>query len=608
MATAVYGTDLTSIDTAEALGNYTALGGGASGLSDETDYYIQGTQCVSKAGFTAVTKGMILNTGTRTVASGDAVFIWLKQNNRNLMDTVANGGTQVLIGDSTTAYDHFYVDGNDSQGSALAGWRTYAVDPTATPSTTTGSPTTTNRVGALWKILGSGSLKGNPNGIDASWHGRELQVTEGFTVAEGTFAGAGAADATTRWGILTPVAGGYQFHGAFVMGTTSTACSFTDANVNIIVLEDEFVLSGFNEFEMRNASTVVNWDNISIQHLGTTSPSLLTFNVGTFTGDSNKFTGCGATTFNSAASCTNSTWTSSDEVTANGADLSGSQFLTSTAAADGACVIWDEALAAPKSITELTGCTFSKGTNAHHAIEFGTGIDEDITLTDCNFNGFSSTDDVNGSTFAFLGSTNLTLNLVGCTVDGADASSSNIGIDSTATITINIDPVTVLVNVKNEAGSNIQNARVFVETAGAGGEAFEQSITSITQTAGTATVTCGSAHNLLTNDKMVIRGAQPDTYNKVAVATVTGANTFTYPVDSGSTSPATGTPVLSYVAIEGLTDASGNRSVSRTFTSQDYKGWARLKNTSAPFYKDANFAFAVNTTAGNTLNLTLSND
>ena len=217
MAVPTYATDLTLIDAADAVGNYSALGGGQAGLNDETDYHIETPQSVSKNGFTASTRGFILNTGTRTVASGDAIFVWGKQNNRNLMDTQANGGMSFLVGDSTSAHNQFDVDGSDSDGSALAGWRTYAVDPTQTPSRTTGTPTTTNRVGFLWKILGSGSLKGAPNAMDVSRHGRELTVINGEAANYGTFDGAAVFDSadTRAWGILTPVAGGYQFHGAW---------------------------------------------------------------------------------------------------------------------------------------------------------------------------------------------------------------------------------------------------------------------------------------------------------------------------------------------------------------------------------------------------------
>lgn len=64
---------------------------------------------------------------------------------------------------------------------------------------------------------------------------------------------------------------------------------------------------------------------------------------------------------------------------------------------------------------------------------------------------------------------------------------------------------------------------------------------SLTQSAGTATFTATAAHNAITGDIITILGATPSGYNLTASITVTGATTFTYPVDSTLTSPATGT-------------------------------------------------------------------
>lgn len=414
MATAVYGTDLALIDDAEAVANYSALGGGAAGLSGETDYFIENTQCVSKAGFTASTRGFILNTGTRTVAAGDAVFVWSKQNNRNLVDTIANGGIRVVIGNDASNYDHFYVDGSDSSGSALAGWRTYAIDPTQTPSTTTGTVTTADRVGMLWKVLGSGALKGNPNGLDVTRHGRELQVTEGFTVAFGTFDGAATFDSATAraWGLLTPVQGGYIFHGNFVMGTTATAVDFRDSNRNIAVLDDEFVPSTFNEFEIRNASSNVEWTNIQIQALGTVSPFILTLDVGTFTGDACFFTGGGTTIFNSSGSMINSTWLNCQVITAAGADLTGSRVSNPNVAANASALIWNVATD-PNGL--LDAMTFEMGATATHAIEFGLTSPLTINLVDMVFSGYNTTtDNQNDSTFHIKRTTGtVTINISG---------------------------------------------------------------------------------------------------------------------------------------------------------------------------------------------------
>lgn len=609
MAAPTYATDLTTInvvDTAGGTTNWTAIGTGGAGLSSETDYFIQGDACLSKSGWTAATKGMIYGSGaTITVAAGDAIFIWSKQNNRNLLDTVANGGVQVIIGSGTGDYDHFYVDGGNSEGSDLAGWRQYAIDPTQTPSTTTGSPTNTDYTGVLWKILGSGTLKGSPNGIDAFRHGRELTCVDGDAGnGYATFTGAANFDSDTsrRWGILTNSLGAMLFHGAFVMGTTGTAVDFRDSNQNIVVLDDLFVPSTFNEFEIRNATSNVEWTGIQISHLGTTSPSTLTLNVGTFTGSACRFDGCATTTFHASgtSACTGTTWANSGQIVLNEADISGSSILTPTVAADEGAVYDNRTTVGATSLTELSNCNFTMGGNAHHAIRFGTGVAHDVTLTGCDFTGFGTTADANDSTFRFdATSGSINLNLVNCTVGGAAASSSNISIDDAAgiTVTLVIDPVTTKFTVQDPSGAAISNARVLAETADNGGGSgfpFEAAITSITQAAGVATVTTTAPHGLATNDYVVIRDAQPDGYNKVAQITNTGASTFTYSVDAGLSSPATGTIIYSYAAIGGvLTNGSGVVQSSKTWpASQGLKGWARKKNASSPFYKDGDITVA----------------
>lgn len=68
------------------------------------------------------------------------------------------------------------------------------------------------------------------------------------------------------------------------------------------------------------------------------------------------------------------------------------------------------------------------------------------------------------------------------------------------------------------------------------------SITGITQTAGTATATYGSAHGLAVGDLIYVYGANETDYNgEHEVLTVPLTTTVTYAVPSGTTSPATGT-------------------------------------------------------------------
>ncbi len=314
-----------------------------------------------------------------------------------------------------------------------------------------------------------------------------------------------------------------------------------------------------------------------------------------------QFVGC-ATMSVSSGTYSNCTWRESGTVTMTNTttDLSGSRILASTAAADGAGLETTATINTPTTLSIYDNMTFSQGTNDHHAITFGTAVTADITLTGIEFTGFSGTDDVNGSTFEFLATSgSLNLNLVNCTVDGNPATTSNIGVDDAAgiTVTVVIDPVTTKFTVTDADGTAIQNARVLAETSDNGGGSgfpFEAGVSTLTQASGTATLTASANHGLDTGDGVVIRDAQPDGYNKVATITVTGSTTFTYSVDSGLSSPATGTPIFSYAPIPGtLTNASGEAESSKTWpAAQGLKGWARKKNASSPFYQDGNITVA----------------
>ena len=69
-------------------------------------------------------------------------------------------------------------------------------------------------------------------------------------------------------------------------------------------------------------------------------------------------------------------------------------------------------------------------------------------------------------------------------------------------------------------------------------------ISSITQSGGVATVTTSAPHNWVNGPKVLVSGATQAGYNLEVTATITGASTFTYPVDPGTVTPATGAPTV----------------------------------------------------------------
>lgn len=80
-------------------------------------------------------------------------------------------------------------------------------------------------------------------------------------------------------------------------------------------------------------------------------------------------------------------------------------------------------------------------------------------------------------------------------------------------------------------------------------------VTSITQTAGTATMTTAAAHGIAVGQivDLTISGASPAAYNGTHACTSTGANMVTFTIASGTTSPATGTIKYTPAAVAELT-------------------------------------------------------
>lgn len=132
----------------------------------------------------------------------------------------------------------------------------------------------------------------------------------------------------------------------------------------------------------------------------------------------------------------------------------------------------------------------------------------------------------------------------------------------------------------------IENVAVTVWAADGTGDLPYQDTVTITQTAGTATVS-HTAHGLSTGDKVEIKGANENNYNRIKTITVTTANAYTYPIDSGTASPATGTITSTGVIINALTNASGVVSDTRSYSiDQPWTGKAQ-KGTSLPVYVDS---------------------
>jgi len=592
MAVPAYATDLNDIFL-NGSAAWTLVGGGRQ-TAVETDDFIMGTSCWSHDPFSSGLEGGVFNSA-ETVATDDAVYVWIKCDVVATLSTHAAGGQRILIGNSATTLDSFYVLGSDDY--QYGGWKCIPVDPTFTPSTTVGGGSTgaTNWFGAQWNVPSTGASKGYPMKVDAMRHGRQLEITAGEIANPASWDATAAYDSATarQWGICQPTATGAEIQGLIYWGTAAASVYSRDSNRTITIIDTEWTSTDFTQILFAHASNDVEWDNVGLIALGTSNRGIIDVTAnGAVTWINSVIQDIDTTTMLAGSTFDGNTWIGCNEVDSGGGSLLGASILTPTVAANSYGLLWN-VNADPNG--SLDGMTFSKGTNAHHAITFGLDIPTtNITLTDCAFGtDFSATQGgtTGDETFHFLDTTGtITLNLVGCT--------GNKGYRTEGvTVTIVDDPVTTQITVTNTSDTPISGARVFLETSNGTGPLPYQESVSITQTGGTATVT-HTAHGIPDGTNVVIRGATQNGYNKVATITVTGVNSYTYAVDSGTASPATGSPVASGVIIHDTTNGSGIASDVRVLSSsQPFKGTIRASSGS-PYYQPASITGTVSSTGG----------
>lgn len=476
--------------------------------------------------------------------------------------------------------------------------------------------------------------------VDIIRYGNDgLRITAGTTGDRGTFAEIAAEDRDTATlkahGILrayTTIAFGCQGPLTFGDSGTATDSYFEDTGI-VFVFEDRNISDGKYYFNVEGHASATNSFEMFGSTITTAGPSVsMDYSGGdidtlTFTGcvfsalggvilfsenadasghavTSSTFDGCGVVTAGDVdftnVSVLNSAGTTSAVVAGLG-DLLGLIISGYEGTANTSALIYDQNVD-PDGV--LDGSAYTKGTAATHAIEFGDTIPATITLRDCTFTGYSASDAANDSTFHFRDTTgSITLNVVNCTGNFSFRTDG-------ATITVVEDPVTLELTVTDiNTGSAISGAQVLVLADTVGPLPFEDSV-SIVQTSGTATVT-HTAHGFDNNHWVLIEGCAETEYNRLGQITVTDANTYTYAVDSGAASPATGTPISTAAIIVGTTNGSGVINDTRAYGSdQDIdSGRSKVREGTAPgFYKSQPVKGTISSSTGLTLPVQLIPD
>jgi len=258
-------TDLTVIASADTLTGWTNFGAGGTGTEAlETDFFIQGTGCISR-GVTGVgtEKGMCFDATTglnfTTTHAGKLIYIWMRTNVVQLCDTRANGGVRIVIGSGATApaaaagvWSAWNVDGSDTI-TGETGWKCYVIDPTLLPTSTFGGGvdmTSLRWFGGTMKT--TATAKGQNFGIDQISYGLgELRCRGTNTTSGAGFTEMNTADYGTvgnRYGVLSDRAGILYVNGKLVIGdgVSTNATTFTSED-EILVWERRTYYDGTGE-------------------------------------------------------------------------------------------------------------------------------------------------------------------------------------------------------------------------------------------------------------------------------------------------------------------------------------------------------------------------
>jgi hypothetical protein len=592
MAAPSYVTDLALVNDADTTTGWAELSGhtGGGAATDETDFYMQNSNCISQSTGTQTAQGAGLqyDYGSNITWTTGYVFLaWQIFLAGNAVQTWASGGIRFGVGSSAGNMKYWNAVGSDTGRAPYGGWQNTAIDPTYTADQTDGTPVAGNYrfFGSMPNIVSAVS-KGNPHGVDVIRYGRgKITITNGdVTNGYGTFAGIATTNDNTanRWGLFQLQQGSYLWKGLLSFGSDATAVDFRDANRVIFVDDTPRTYAAFNRIEIRNASSRVDWTAVQISALGTLSKG--EFEV-IANADVNfascTFTDMSTFIFLSNSSVATCIFRRCGQVTVGGADITGCTFDKSTATS---AVL----AATPADAGAIDNTTFiSDGTGYGITI---TGTAANITLTNVTFTGYATSDGTSGNEAIYV---NIASGSMSITISGGSTPSIRT---AGCAVTVVSGAVSATVKTVTTTGTAIQSAQVLLKATTGGPYPYNATVT-IANSSTTATVT-HTAHGLATNDKVLIKGASHYQNNGVFTITKVNNDSYTYTMTSAPGSNPTGTIKSTFVVLSGTTDTNGEITMSKVFASdQPVSGWAR-KSSGTPYYKTGGITGTVDSAAG----------
>ena len=492
-------------------------------------------------------------------------------------------------------------------------WSPAADFDTATTWTTNGNPAQLDDVTEMgFQFTTITSIMGSFNNtqVDQMTVGFGVRADAGSSGTPNTFETVRAQDEDTSfWGWWSAANGAFVGKGKLYIGPAagSTASWFVDSAFSVN-FADENVAVGFYEFAIRGSNTTCSWTLANIQAANPASARwslTLEATMGDTTGG---FTDTNGTWVGSDAVALNANAVLSGTTIINGNSLSQLSATLTAVTVIGANRTSGQAYLLCDDINLLTDSDFQSG-GSGHAVEYrpaGAGP-FNVNWSGNTDSGYAATDGSTGDETLLIhpviNGADITLNVI----DGSSVPTIMLHADYTGTFSLVVNPVTLSVNVKDNLGANLQNARVIVEAAdGLGDLPFEESVT-ITRSGSTASVV-HTGHGLSAGKKVVISGADQVEYNGVKTLSNVTVNGYDFTVSGTPTTPATGTIIATGAILEGLTDLSGNISDTRSYSVDQAGVGVARKGTNAPYFKDFPISVTVDKDAGAAINIQMVSD
>lgn len=430
--------------------------GWSSGDTNSVDA-LEGSNCLAVQ-VKNTTSAVILYTLASAVDLTDK-FIVMTMKVNGVADTIANGGYQIYIEDSSSNQSYWYVGGNDTHS---GGWGYFAVDPSTSPESGTADYTDVLKIGLRVKTLTS--VVGTADNVfwDICHYGEGLTVTSAASETGGS--GTGGA---TGWddiynydtgsnphyyGIVQKINGVYFIRGKLKLGSTST----------LSVDFDDDALVGFQP----DAYMTDNVSGIIIDGNATGSTNVNIPNSVLFSSVRNYDLDASDTDIDTAALPSTTVQGAADSDISEGTFI-GTAFddcgqLTIGAATVTDCVIRNASTSAgailyPSGTDNTSGISFISAGTGYAILISSTGTYDFDAHT---FSGYASTDGVTGNECVYNNSGGaVTINIL----NGGDTPTIHNGASASTTV---VNAVTITVNVKDADNSPIQNAQTAVYGSG----------------------------------------------------------------------------------------------------------------------------------------------